>query len=209
MMAAAGSAPWKVLLMGRMEDYPLKGVDLAARALGRVVVGRYGKELPEIEFYVRGASPQDVDDLRQKLIAWAASPRLSIVVRPYTADEASLSEDLRTSSLLLMPSRAEGFGLVGLESMIIGTPTLVSSRSGLAQMLREDFKPEEAARVIVETTRGDGPDDDDDVEEWRRAIDLALGDRDAAFGRAAALRADLAARRTWRRSIEELLAELR
>ncbi|MFC3078823.1 glycosyltransferase [Phenylobacterium terrae] len=202
-------APWKVLLMGRMEDYPLKGVDLAARALGQVVEGRYGKGLPEIEFYVRGAKPQEVNDLRQKLIAWAVSPRLSIVVRAYTADEASLSDELRTSSLVLMPSRAEGFGLVGLEAIIMGTPTLVSSRSGLAQMLSDELKPEEAARVIVETTGGDGPGDDDDVEEWRRAIDRVLSDRDAAFGRAAALKADLGARRTWQRSIEEFLAALR
>lgn len=198
--------PSKVLLLGRAEDYPLKGIDLAARALGRVVQTR-GKELPAIEFVVRGAKPEDVDALREKLVDWAASPRLQIVVRAYSAEEETLDQDLGTSSLVLMPSRREGFGLVGLEAIIAGTPVLVSSSSGLAQMLRETLNSEQAARLIVETN-GDGVRVEADVQEWERAIDSILRNLDAAFRDAADLRDALGARHPWRASVESLLSAL-
>lgn len=198
--------PWKVLLLGRAEDYPLKGIDLAARALGRVVQAR-DKELPAIEFVVRGAKPEDVDALREKLMDWAASPRLQIVVRAYSAEEETLDQDLRTSSLVLMPSRREGFGLVGLEAIVAGAPVLISNSSGLAQMLGETLSSAQAARIIVETN-GDEIRVEADVQEWERAIGGTLRNIEAAFREAADLRDALGARHTWRASVESLLSSL-
>jgi len=198
--------PWKVLLLGRAEDYRLKGIDLAARALGRAANAR-ANAWPEIEFVVRGAQPKDVDLLRAQIVDWADSPRLQVVVRAYTADEDRLDHDLRTSSLVLMPSRREGFGLVGLEAIVAGTPVLVSSRSGLAQLLKETLDLQQAARVITETT-GDEARPEPDLQEWERAIDGILRDREAAFRRAVELRDILGARHTWRTSVESLFSEL-
>jgi glycosyltransferase involved in cell wall biosynthesis len=208
-MGPPGGPPWKVLLLGRAEDYLLKGVDLAAKALGRVAQARDRRDraLPAIEFVVRGAKPEDVDGLREQIMGWAATPRLQVVVRAYTAEEERLDHDIGTSSLVLMPSRREGFGLVGLEAMVVGTPVLVSSSSGLAQMLRETLDAEQADRVVVETT-GDEIHVKADVQEWERAIDGILLDRDAAFRRAAELRHMLGTRHTWRASVESLLLSL-
>ncbi len=200
-------APWKVLLLGRAEDHVLKGVDLAARALGRVAQAR-DKALATIEFVIRGAKPEDVDGLRRNVMEWAEAPRLQVVVRPYTAEEATLDQDMRSSSLVLMPSRREGFGLVGLEAILTGTPTLVSSSSGLAKLLKEILQPEQAARVIIETTGDEGGGLEADLVEWERAIDALLRDREAAFRRAVELRELLRTRCTWRTSIEALLAAL-
>lgn len=198
--------PWKVLLLGRAEDYLLKGIDLAARALGRIAQARH-QEWPEIELVVRGAKPADLDSLRQQLLKWAASPRLQVVVRAFTSDEETLDHDVGTASLVLMPSRREGFGLVALEAIVAGAPVLVSSRSGVAQLLRETLNSEHAARVIVETT-GDEVRPETDVQEWERAIDGLLRDRDAAFRRAAELRDTLSARYSWRASVNFLLSSL-
>jgi glycosyltransferase involved in cell wall biosynthesis len=198
--------PWKVLLQGRGEDYWLKGMDLAARALGILAHARCGK-WPEIEFVVRGAKPGNVDELRQQLLAWANSPRLQVVVRAWTTKDESLDHDVGTSSLLLMPSRREGFGLVGLEAIAAGVPVLVSSGSGLAQMLKETLDHKQAARVIVETT-GDEISPQADVHQWGRAIGATLRNREAAFRRAAELRDALAARHTWRASVLSLLSGL-
>jgi glycosyltransferase involved in cell wall biosynthesis len=204
-----GGPPWKVLLLGRAEDCLLKGIDIAARALGRVVRARdrRDKALPAIEFAVRGAKPEDVDVLREQLVGWADSPLLQVVVRAYTAEEDRLDHDLGTSSLVLMPSRREGFGLVGLEAIVGGVPVLVSSNSGLAQMLRETLDSEQAARVIVETT-GDEVRTEADAQEWEQAIDGVLRYRDAAFRDAAELREALGAHHTWRASVELLLSSL-
>lgn len=198
--------PWKVLLLGRAEDYRLKGIDLAAQALGGVAQARH-RDWPEIEFVVRGAKPEDADGFRQQLLGWADSPHLQIVVRAYNADEETLDHDIGTSSLVLMPSRREGFGLVGLEAIVAGAPVLVSSSSGLAQMLREMLNSEQAARVIVETTGGEIRPEED-VQEWERAIDGILRNREAAFRDAAELRDTLGARHSWQISVESLLSNL-
>jgi hypothetical protein len=50
-------APWKVLMLGRAEDEKLKGIDIAAAALGRIVQRR-AHGLPGIELVVRGQRQQ-------------------------------------------------------------------------------------------------------------------------------------------------------
>jgi glycosyltransferase involved in cell wall biosynthesis len=198
--------PWKILLLGRAEDHELKGLDLAARAIGRVT-HRRDKTLPGIEFVVRGAKPEDVDLLRCSLRTWAASPRLDVTVRSYTAIETTLQRDMRSASLVLMPSRREGFGLVGVEAIASGIPVLITSASGLAEMLTEILSPVEAARIIVETS-GDTNYSDMDVEEWERSIYASLYDREAAFRAASDLRNKLRLRYSWKGSVEGLLSAL-
>jgi len=80
---------------------------------------------------------------------------------------------------VLMPSRTEGFGLVGLEAILAGTPVLVSEQSGLGELLREVLTREAAARHIVRVTG----DVKVDAEAWSRAAEGILLDREAAFRR--------------------------
>jgi glycosyltransferase involved in cell wall biosynthesis len=194
--------PWMILLLGRLEDDHLKGLDIAARAVG-LAVDR-GTVAP-LELVVRGAQPDTSDELRRNLREWSGVPALHIVVRPYTTDIERLDADLRRASVLVMPSRSEGFGLVGLEAIAAGTPVLVSSESGLGALLREALEPEQATRLVVPMSG----DDAQDGEQWGRTVEAMLRDREAAFRRAAEVRTLLGNQKTWAAAAAGLLAELR
>lgn len=196
-------SPWRVLVVGRTEDARLKGLDLAAGAVGRAERAR-GESLTEIELLVRGTPPDSAEELRRGLTEWAAAPSLRIVVRPYAAGAERIEADLRRASLLLMPSRSEGFGLAGLEAIVAGTPVLVSSSSGLGLLLREALGPDEAIRFAVSVDA----DDAATIARWSSAIEAVLMDREAAFSRAADLRRRLADAKPWSSAIRELVAAL-
>jgi glycosyltransferase involved in cell wall biosynthesis len=194
------------LIFGRMADAPLKGVDLAAAALGRLsrtAFSRYGQEFTLI---VRGAmmgSERDLFDFVQR----AAGDHLLIRPRTYSTDPDALLADIRESSLVLMPSRTEGFGLAGLEAIAAGTPLLAASRSGLAELLRESLPADLARHMIVER----GEDDDETSSHWADAIDRVFRDRESAFRRAAEVRAQLLDRFAWKKvasAFAERLAQL-
>ncbi|TJZ56957.1 glycosyltransferase family 4 protein [Streptomyces piniterrae] len=196
-------APLNVLLVGRTEDAQLKGLDLAARACGKVAVWRENARVSPISLLVRGAPRDAATDQREQLLSWAANPRLDVMVRPLSSDQQRLAADMTRSSLVIMPSRSEGFGLVGAEAITMGVPTLVSEASGLADFLREKLDGETAARVVVPMSG----DDDEDTARWARAIDAVMNDRPSAFRRAAELRNALAGKATWADAAAKLLGE--
>jgi glycosyltransferase involved in cell wall biosynthesis len=196
--------PLRVLLLGRAEDAQLKGIDVAAAACGQVAKWQHKDGLKDVRLIVRGAPETGVDAARKDIVRWAASPGLEIVVRPYTSEQDRIDDDLDTASLVIMPSRKEGFGLVGLEAITRGIPVLVGSQSGLADLLREKLGHERASRFVVELSR----DDEEDTANWARAIDRKLRERDAAFGHAAELRNELAQQVTWRQAAAVVLDEI-
>ncbi|MEU8235151.1 glycosyltransferase [Actinoplanes sp. NPDC048967] len=191
-----------VLVTGRMEDYRLKGLDLAARAFNEARLRRRPGS-PPVELLVRGAPPEKSTVLENQMREWARDPSLPVRAQPYTTKADRLTADLRGASLVLMSSRAEGFGLVAAEAIAAGTPVLMSSESGIGELL-EGLEPEEAGRIVVAVTG----DDDRDVTAWSNVIDSALRDRDAEFRRVAALRGRLAARLTWSGAAVELLKQV-
>ncbi|WP_317444291.1 glycosyltransferase [Streptomyces collinus] len=197
-------SPLRVMLMGRVEDAQLKGVDLAAAACGRAAMWLREDGLRDVRLLVRGAPPSVVDEERRKIVGWSANPGLDVVVRAYTTAQPRIDEDLHTASLVIMPSRREGFGLVGLEAITKGIPVLISSESGLADLLRETLGHERASRFVVELSR----DDAKDTDKWARAIDRKLRDCDGAFLQAAELRSEMAQQAPWSRAATALLEEI-
>jgi glycosyltransferase involved in cell wall biosynthesis len=121
-----------------------------------------------------------------------------------SAGRCHLAAELRSASLVLMPSRTEGFGLAGLEAINAGVPTLVSSTSGLGELIREACSRDQSAQVVVPVL----DDSQADAQTWGREITTTLRDRHAAFNRAAALRDHLVTEHTWARSISAVLDEL-
>ncbi|HJU38027.1 MAG TPA: glycosyltransferase [Tahibacter sp.] len=186
------------LILGRTEDAELKGLDIGSRAIGLMQRNR-----PAL--IVRGASPGEGDALRKELLEWAASPGMEVRTREYVANTEHLREDLKTASLLLMPSRSEGFGLVGLEALAVGTPILVSSRSGLAELIREHCAPDVADRCIADVTG----EREIDAMVWEREIAAIMRDRRAAFRNALDMAAVLAEKLSWEKAAENLLVAIR
>jgi glycosyltransferase involved in cell wall biosynthesis len=196
--------PLTVLTLGRMEDAHLKGLDIAARACGRVAGWRHDQRLRPIELVVRGIPAGSGETVHARVIEWAANTELTVVPRTYTPDAERLTEDLQRSSIFLMPSRAEGFGLVGLEAIVAGTPVLISEKSGLGELLIGLLGAERAAPWVVPMVGDTGKD----IETWARAIDRVLLDSKVAFAGAEELRIDLAKRLTRAGAAERLLAQI-
>jgi glycosyltransferase involved in cell wall biosynthesis len=191
-------ATFRCLLSGRAEDADLKGLDIAAGAF-KLMAPRPLGERPQL--IVRGAPPADADRLARELGTLAGSRQL-VQVAPYVANEQDLAADLRRASVALMPSRAEGFGLSGLEAIGAGVPTLISASSGLGEVLLSAGGPATACVVAV--------DDDPraDAARWAQAIVSRLDDRRAAFAHAAEVHKQLADRLSWPLAANELLAAL-
>ncbi|MGK3975310.1 glycosyltransferase family 4 protein [Sorangium sp. So ce118] len=187
------------LFLGRAEDQNLKGLDIAADAMA--LVRTRGKQAVLV---VRGAQSGTGQKLQEQLIARVRAPN-SVRVKEFSADSQRIQEDLLRSTIVLMPSRTEGFGLVGLEAIECGIPTLLSDQSGLAQLLRCRDLPEEVGRrVVVPVTT----DPEATAEEWARRIDAELHDPAAAFRRAAEVRTAVAKVFTWDRTAAALVAAI-
>jgi glycosyltransferase involved in cell wall biosynthesis len=102
---------------------------------------------------------------------------------------------------MLLPSRAESFGLAGLEAITMGTPVLVSKLSGLGLLLRDTLSTEETARVVVPIHH----DEPDDVQRWGYAVAAVLRDPEAAFTTAARVRHVMSRRYTWAMAASRVL----
>lgn len=191
-----------VLVIGRLEDFRLKGLDIAAAALGHVYENypKLGSERPEL--LVRGAPEGESEAIRKKLYEYANRNDVNIRVRAYSPEGGRIINDLRSASVLLMPSRAEGFGLVAMEAIAAGVPVLVSQNSGVAEYLKE--REQAGGRVI--------PVGDADFAkttfDWGEAIARVLSNRRSAFSSARRLRKDLQIGRLYENAAKNLVVAL-
>lgn len=190
----------QILMIGRWEDAYAKGLDIAARAIGHAV-RLADRKASDVELLVRGVPDDEAIKLRAEIQQLSGLPSLSVIVRPYTADAEPLRRDLNRASLLLMPSRAEGFGLVGVEAITAGLPALITSESGLGRLLRDTLPAGEAGRFVVPVVQ----DDARDTEVWGHHIAAVLRDRAAAFANAFDLHKSLASEYTWPKSCAKFL----
>ena len=142
---------FNVFMFGRttFEDLTLKGYDIVANAIGSL-----GEEF-ELTFV--GSSPGDHRNVEQWFLQKTCIKRKQITIRGYCTEQDELKEMFHQSDLVALPSRTEGFGLVGLEAISCGVPILVSGESGVAEALQN---VEGGNAVIV------GSDED----EWARRI---------------------------------------
>lgn len=196
------------LVLGRAEDYEIKGLDVAAAALGRLRRDdSYFEGAREPVLLIRGAAPGSAEELRRTLQA-AAGIGLRVNIKEYTHDQVSVREDLLRASVLLLPSRAEGFGLVALEALAMGVPVLVSMRSGIGELLidRAEANPSESfLRNLVVDIKDDIATD---ARAWAEALGTTLKDRTTSFRQAADLRSLLLEANYWEQSVRTVVAQL-
>ena len=128
------------LVCGRAseEDRFLKGYDIIADAIGNlgenyklVFVGSPSGKQREIEEWF----------LKTKIT------REQLTICGYV-DQKQLKKQIRTSDMLALPSRTEGFGLVALEAISADANVLVSKQAGISRVLQTI---EGGSSVIVES----------------------------------------------------------
>ena len=144
---------FNVFMFGRatFEDLMLKGYDIVANAIGSLGV--------KFELTFVGSSPGDHRNVEQWFLQKTGIKRKQLTIRGYCTEQDELKGMFHQSDLVALPSRTEGFGLVGLEAISCGVPVLVSGESGLAEALQE---VQGGSNVIVQS--------DDDADEWARRI---------------------------------------
>jgi glycogen synthase len=123
-------AGWGVVLfVGRLTLQ--KGPDYFLRAAQKVLQHR-----PDTVFVVSGSG-----DMAKRIIDEAASLGVSDKVL-FTGflREKELARLYKCADIVVMPSVSEPFGIVPLESLLNGTPVLISKQSGVAEVVRNSLK---------------------------------------------------------------------
>ena len=151
-----------VLLVGRMD--PIKGQDLAIRAFG-ALASKYPSA--KLVLVGNGSFSGSRGGLglsksarwRQELESLVRSEHLQdrVVFAGHVGQEEldALYERCRFS---MLPSIREGFGLVAVESWIHGRPTIVTTRAGVAELVRDGvhgllFDPDHPERLQAQMDR--------------------------------------------------------
>lgn len=186
------------LILGRMEDGVLKGIDIAASGVRGALESRLDATLT-----VRGGEGEVAQTLRRQLSGILGDPN-RLHLHPFDADGEVVRRDILCASVVLMPSRSEGFGLAAWEAMGLAVPVLVSDQSGVAELLRREV-PAFSSELIVAVTG----DHEQTYALWGERITAVLRDRERAFARAAELRAQLRARFTWSAAVRTLVERIR
>jgi glycosyltransferase involved in cell wall biosynthesis len=190
--------PPQCLVLGRTEDVEQKGLDIAARAIAVLPSVR---QYPQPVLIIRGAEPRPEDALEEQLRNASGVRGAWLRVNRYTTDPDTLKADLRRTSLLMMPSRSEGFGLVGLEALGAGVPVLISAQSGLGELLLSLLGAD--SKDVVIPVSGDL---DRDGPVWSEAIHRVLSDRQGASEQTRNLQARLQSEFSWKAAVEGLMS---
>jgi D-inositol-3-phosphate glycosyltransferase len=176
-----------LLFVGRLQE--LKGADLALETL--IELRRRGRHATLA--IVGGPSGPDGNATLERLhrrVAEAGVIHQVIFVAPQA--HQLLSSWMRAADVTLVPSRAESFGLVALESSACGTPVVASDVGGLSTLI----DPGVTGYLVSER----------DATNWADVVELALdAESSMAMSNAAVLRAR---QYTWRRAAESLAALL-
>jgi len=117
-----------VLYVGRLAA--MKGVDTYLRAAARI-----GSTFPDVLFVVAGEGPE-----YGRLIQLAASLGIGdqvMFLGKVTEEEREVL--LSGSSVFVLPSVVEPFGIAALEAMAAGVPTILSKTSGVAEVTSGAF----------------------------------------------------------------------
>ncbi|MFT7474462.1 MAG: D-inositol-3-phosphate glycosyltransferase [Verrucomicrobiales bacterium] len=159
-----------VLFVGRIQ--PLKGVDIAVRALVQLT------DPTAKLMIVGGASGRKGDTEVSRIMTLISDLDLTdrvMFVEPQP--HYALSTYYRAADVLVMPSRSESFGLVALEAAACGVPVVAAAVGGLRTLVQDGV-----TGYLIEAR---------DPSDYASAVDRILGDPShaSALGAAAAIKA--------------------
>ena len=178
-----------VLVFGRgdVEDFQLKGFDIAGKAIAALQNTRL----------VFVGAPDGKQEEIADLLFECGLPASRLRVRGFVQDRESLKRLFQEVDLVVMPSRTEGFGLTGLEAMSAGLPVLVMRNSGFGEALSNVAFG--SAFVI----------DSEDPALWTAAIQKIWSkDRKHRLEEAVTLRDNYGSKYNWAKQIKELVGKM-
>ena len=151
-LSTQGNKKFRVLVFGRgdPEDFEIKGLDIAAKAVAELNDRSY-------QFIFVGAPSGNEKQVAEKLLEQGLS-KDQLTVKRFIENRENLAQLLSTANLVVIPSRTEGFGLTALEALSAGLPFLVCQNSGFGEALQEITL---ASSWIV---------DSEDPKKWAEAI---------------------------------------
>eukprot|EP00058_Branchiostoma_floridae_P016444 XP_002601932.1 hypothetical protein BRAFLDRAFT_86416 [Branchiostoma floridae] len=193
-----------VLSIGRVRNVErLKGHDLAAGSIDKAAQ-RLDNQYT-LRLRVRGIDENDFKKSKRILKEKLRSGRVKPTLLPYGTQE-EIRRDMEACHLVLMPSRAEPFGLVGLEAIAAGVPVLISEHSGLAELIEElsDRLGQPTFRHCIVKMKGDTATDAD-VEKWAERIEDVLKNARSEFAEAHAFREKLLVSKYWEESHQNFI----
>ena len=178
-----------VLVFGRgdAEDFELKGYDIGARSVAA---------LSDTLLYFVGAPDRKHEEIAKRFVDLGI-PASRLKVRGYVDSREDLKRLFCEVDLVLMPSRTEGFGLTGLETLSAGLPVLVSKNSGFGEALGS--VPCGSLFVI----------DSEDPSTWTAAIKaIWKKDRKLQLDEVKAVRGFYAERYSWSEQCKHLIEKM-
>lgn len=191
--------PLNVFIFGRT-DVGQKGATEAAD-----VVGRLREDGSAVRLVVRGV-PERFVDMQRDALSQSVGERVE--VRPFTEERSDLFSDLDDADVMVMTSRAEGFGLTALEASAAGVPVVAPSSSGFGRWLGESgqFSPELTRPSVVEQ----GFEDQVPTDRWFDALKNVVEDYPAAQQRALDLQQEFKDQNvSWEAAVESLIEKAR
>ncbi|XP_078660012.1 uncharacterized protein LOC144904750 [Branchiostoma floridae x Branchiostoma belcheri] len=195
-----------ILSIGRVRNVErLKGHDLQLAAGGVDKAALRLDHLYTLRLRVRGIDENDFKESKRILDQKLRSRRVKPTLLPYGTQE-EIRRDMENCHLVLMPSRAEPFGLVGLEAIAAGVPVLISEHSGLAELIEElsDSLGQPSFRHHIVKMTGDTTTDTDE-EKWAERIVDVIKKAKSEFAEARAFREKLLASKYWEESHQKFL----
>ena len=183
---------FRILAFGRgstLEDFEVKGYDIAARTVGGMPQGKY-------HLIFVGAPEGQQEDVK-KIFLTHGIKREQLIVRSFLETREKLPRMFSEADLCIMPSRTEGFGLTALEALSAGVPILVARNSGIGAALGEVLH---GNACIVES---------DEPEDWRKRIESVLGrDRSLRLKEADGIRNNYKTKYSWAEQCGQLVEKI-
>ena len=182
---------FSILLVGDgdEEDFEVKGYDVAAQAIAALE--------NDCKLMFVGEANGKEQEVANRFLNYGI-PHKKLLMRTPHGNRHELANLFLEADLAIMPSRTEGFGLGALEALSAGLPILVSSNSGLCEVLTDLT----GGRSCVVPSN--------DPNEWKKAIQKVMEtSRDVRLQEAINLRTYYHEKYKWQEPCEAIVKKLR
>lgn len=183
---------------------PLKRIGSALDGFAMAV--RDGRDLSRLRhptMTMLGVTETEMQTILHSRATTLAERPVNVIAAKFDDDPTAVAELASISHVVIVPSRHEGFGLVGWEAIGTGTPLILGEGAGLAHQLKLTLDGQEQGLVNILDLNGSERDSD----QIALAIRRIAADVPTAIRRAARLRTQLKAELSceWSTAANEVL----